>query len=145
MKYDDWEQEDERKRIRRENKSIRKLLARNRSLRKHSKISERGLQSRLRNDTSKHAIVQQNIAVAPALPILKIGLDYILGNMAANITGRNRTPISHVNNTLPNSKRSDSLIQDQGTVTPRAVEGPVQCGVGKTCADGSCCNSVCKI
>ncbi|KAG9228463.1 glycoside hydrolase superfamily [Amylocarpus encephaloides] len=78
------------------------------------------------------AIVQQNVAANPPLPILEIGYEHIISQIGENIT----------------------LVESQSTTNDRRHSGIskvvslsvalAQCGPGTPCVDGSCCNSVGK-
>ncbi|KAI9712955.1 MAG: hypothetical protein M1812_006702 [Candelaria pacifica] len=93
------------------------------------------------NSTEDHAVVQQNLEVAPPLPILQIGLDYILGQIGANATVQGN--ISHAKDVAgPNTY----VYPRRAGFTPyvpldKRVDGPIQCSASTPCADGSCCNS----
>lgn len=71
---------------------------------------------------------QHNYAVAPPFPILRIGTDYILGQGGAH---------GAKNGFLSRRAGYTRYIPLQ-----KRVDGPIQCGPGNPCADGSCCNSV---
>ena len=96
------------------------------------------------SQASKHAAVQQNLALAPPLPILDIGTKYILGQIGANATiNGNRSfgippDKSHPGKAYTQRGRRAELT----SLSKRVVAGPIQCGAGNPCADGSCCNSV---
>ncbi|KAH4252578.1 chitinase [Parastagonospora nodorum] len=82
------------------------------------------------------------------IDIIGLSEQYILGQLSGNST---RNSIGSVNGTrLLNEtgsaatwrRSSHHQMHQSGALTKRqAVEGPMQCGPGKPCLDGSCCNS----
>lgn len=96
------------------------------------------------SQAGKVAAVQQNLALAPPLPILNIGTNYILGQVGANATINGNRSLGippdnvHQGKAHPHRARRTELTP----LSKRVVEGPIQCGAGNPCADGSCCNSV---
>lgn len=93
--------------------------------------------------TTSHAVVQQNLAIAPPVPILNIGLEYILGQIGANATERGNESISEPpKNAKVAIPRAIVPRTSRHMTLNKRVDGPIQCGLGKPCADGSCCNSV---
>ena len=78
---------------------------------------------------------QQNLAVAPPLPILQIGSIYMEGQIGTALLMGNDS-----SNSTTASANSTSLSKRQvGTEGPN---GPIQCDANTPCADKSCCNSV---
>lgn len=74
------------------------------------------------------AIVQQNLALAPPFPILRVGWEHMVGQIGANATKAENQTIAEMN------AQHVTLLQERDT--------PTQCGPGLPCSDGSCCNSV---
>jgi len=130
--YDDWEDIKIKATRRQDNRILRRYL----ESQKRQTVAN-GLQ------TKNHAVVQQNLAKAPPIPILKIGLEYILGQIGANATKRSNESMSEP---PKNAKVAvpRALVPQTSIHVPlnKRVDGPIQCGTGKPCADGSCCNSV---
>lgn len=80
------------------------------------------------------ALGQQNPSIAPALPVLSIGLAYILGQTGnGNLSAKPRNP-KLIGNT--------STMLEKRQVGTEGSNGPIQCTEADPCADGSCCNSV---
>ncbi|KAL8918458.1 MAG: hypothetical protein Q9208_007364 [Pyrenodesmia sp. 3 TL-2023] len=108
-------------------------------------VNETRSQSQSRS--RRPSIVQQRFEAAPALPILEIGSDYIFGQpkFKSNATFEKGAKSKSGPSSLENGEqreRAANQLRARKMVEQRAVEGPIQCGVGKPCADGSCCNSV---
>ena len=90
------------------------------------------------------AVVQQNLAVSPPFPILEVGLEYILGQIGANATANGNASLKESSKQIRKSDTRATHIGDHRFASlAKRVEGPIQCGPGQPCADGSCCNSVC--
>jgi hypothetical protein len=85
--------------------------------------------------TPRNAICQQNLAQAPPMPILDIGLQHMLGQMGVNATKAENDSIAEANDQPPPPEFSRFTL-------PNQKDAPAQCGPGQPCADGSCCNSV---
>jgi len=74
------------------------------------------------------AVFQQNLALAPPFPILRVGWEHIMGQIGANATKAENQSVAEMN------AQHATLIQE--------IDTPAQCGPGLPCSDGSCCNSV---
>ncbi|EPE30127.1 (Trans)glycosidase [Glarea lozoyensis ATCC 20868] len=83
------------------------------------------------NDSASSIIVQQNLALAPPIPILEIGYQHIIGQIGENMTIAGNRSFSN-DQQHPGISRFTSL---------REKVTPAECGPQKACVDGSCCNS----
>lgn len=122
-------------------------------------VNETRSSSQSQSKSRRPSIVQQRFEANPAVPILKIGAEYILGQpkFKSNVTFEKGPKSNATSQKEPKSnpkvgtrsledlgqlERGASRFRPHKMVEQRAVEGPIQCGAGKPCADGSCCNSV---
>lgn len=120
----------------------RDIIAR-RERKAHRDVLDAPSSRRYPSQALKHAAVQQNLALAPPLPILNIGMDYILGQIGADATIKGNRSLSYSeNNTQQRSNRKPHSRRTKLATLSKRVDGPIQCGAGNPCADGSCCNSV---
>lgn len=100
------------------------------------------------NTTVTIAPVQQNPVAAPPIPIIDNSKTYILGQIGRNSTRRHNETL-HAG--LAPKRRRAVQEDERGQLEhgftryiplhKRQVEGPIQCGPGNGCADGSCCNT----
>jgi len=80
------------------------------------------------------AVGQQNPTIAPALPVLGIGLSYILGQTGNGSLSARPQITKSIDNT--------GKMREKRQVGTEGSNGPIQCTEDDPCADGSCCNSV---
>ncbi len=146
--YDDWEDIKLKATRRQDNGFLRRYLKSQKRQNSTAQISlptggSSSTTAANGSQTTDHAVVQQNLAIAPPVPILNIGLEYILGQIGANATKRGNESMSEP---PQNAKVAvpRAMVPQTSKHVPlnKRVDGPIQCGTGKPCADGSCCNSV---
>lgn len=87
------------------------------------------------------APVQQEPALAPALPIIEISEQYILGQINRNATLKHNASLADGQAPQRRWARPISPGLTRYTSLHKRVEGPVQCSPEMACADGSCCNT----
>ncbi|TVY34581.1 Chitotriosidase [Lachnellula subtilissima] len=82
----------------------------------------------------KNVISQQDLSLAPPIPILDIGLQHMLGQMGANATRAENVSNAEADGRPPPPEVSKFTLLYQ-------KNAPAECGPGQPCADQSCCNS----
>lgn len=82
----------------------------------------------------RNVISQQDLSLAPPMPILDIGLQHMLGQMGANATRAENVSIAEAKGQPPPEVSKFTLAHQK--------DAPAECGPGQPCADASCCNSV---
>lgn len=87
------------------------------------------------------------------IDIISLSEQYILGQLGSNYTTNGTAPSANasITDNGPSSRIRRSLhgqgvmhrhrLSEKRQATTPIVEGPIQCGPGKPCLDGSCCNS----
>lgn len=78
-----------------------------------------------------------------AIDIIALSELYIMGQVeSSNTTSRDNTTVSHAHRRQHHHHHPGSHLGHSHAVRHkrRAVEGPIQCGLGKPCKDGACCN-----
>ena len=82
----------------------------------------------------------KNPQIAPAIPILQLSTDYILSQIQGTSDG---SAITDPNGSLLTPK-SFYAGKEKSSLNKRAagsdLADPIQCGAGRPCLDGSCCN-----